>query len=209
LSYDAPAQLSSGRLAATLASMRSSITFLLFITLASVGCQSTTVVPLNPDDGTHLISFDGDTLRFYTSADFIYEPFGPIPTPSDIRRSMPPWLAIDSIQRDEHYFYSLTSSQAQFMLFVDQDSEATRSSYVQAGSLTTPMLTISSGFRIGDRIERFLKRQFATYPSSWNRSKVIEYASALAGDYQTYVFQADTLASVTFCCRDCIATFKF
>lgn len=79
----------------------------LFLTLGAD--DTTTYVPKRPDDDIRLRSFAGDTLSFWTCADHIFDPFGPMRSVSDIRRTELRGFHLDSLRRGEYIFYKLTN----------------------------------------------------------------------------------------------------
>lgn len=150
-----------------------------------------------------ILDDSGDTLKLVTCSDFVYFPFGEIKTKFDLQTSNLKNFKIldrvETINNEESEFQILTLNSSRLILYFDNDSEASKHSYIFKGEIRDINVYLNDGIMIGMTKEDFFSTFFKDFPKELNKKyNVIIFESCVQDITHTYTFNDNKLQSITF-----------
>ena len=146
-----------------------------------------------------------DTLELVICSKFVYFPFGKIENETDLKKSqLTTFKASKKRNSNGHEVRILKFQSSKLILFLDDDSERTVSSYIVKGEIVDPEIKFINDIRIGMTKEKFFELFFDTFPVMLaERCNEIGLIACVDGTNHYYSFKNNKLYSVRFECPVC------
>ena len=163
-------------------------------------------VTTKPDFGFSLIrKISKDSLELVICSKFVYFPFGKIENDTDLKESqLTNFKASKERDSDGHEVRILKFHSSKLILFLDDHSERTVSSYIVKGEIVDPEIKFINDIRIGMTKEKFFELFFDTFPVMLaERFNEIGLIACVDGTNHYYSFKNNRLYSVRFECPVC------
>jgi hypothetical protein len=172
-------------------------------TLISVKLQNNWITPKTSFDFNSFIDFKGDTLGIATCAEYVYSPFGLINNKTELKSSkLSGFACIDKVEKMENgefEFQKLSLGSNRIILFFDNDTEASKSSYIFKGEVFDNNVVLDNDVKIGMSKKEFIDKFFDYFPEKLtNRYQIIVFESCVQDIRHTYKFSNDRLESIKF-----------
>jgi len=170
------------------------------------------LTPKKSFDLNSLRKSSDDTLHLVTCCNYVYFPFGKLTDKSSITTSLLKNFTITSFKRDTFTNTNITPTffewsesvdlglaDNKLKIFLDNDPEASKHSYIRGGQINDSKVTFSDNIKIGMSMEDFYKKFFDYFPTELNKTyNVVEFESCVADITHIYTFEKGQLNSVKF-----------
>jgi hypothetical protein len=150
-----------------------------------------------------LIGCAGDTLSLVSCSDFVFYPFGEVKSKKDIENGLLKSFSvsdkIDTMENGIYEFQILKHGKSRLILFLDDDEEATRHSYIFKGDIYESDINFKDSIKIGMSKRQFINTFFDYFPEELlDKYKFIVFESCVEDIRHTYTFNENELQSVNF-----------
>ena len=174
------------------------------------------VTPKKTFNFNSLGKYSGDTLHLVTCAQYVYSPFGLLTDKSTLKTSLLKDFKIISCKLDTFTNIMLPSDPSddfkqwsesielelgtnKLNLFLDNDPEASKHSYIRGGQIVDSKVVFSENIKIGMDIEDFLRKFFDHFPTELTKKyKVVEFEACVTDLTHVYTFDNGHLRIVKF-----------
>ena len=168
--------------------------------------QEMNILPKSSFALNSIVNSSGDTLYLVTCSKYVYFPFGDIKSEVDLKSSLLRGFSITPKKagaKTELEILKLHTNK--LILFFDDDSTTTMTSYIVKGEINERGVNFINGIEIGITKADFFKRFFTFFPEKLeNKYKTVIFESCVTGIKHVYSFDDNKLHSVTFDCVDCV-----
>jgi hypothetical protein len=161
------------------------------------------LIPKSKYDFTLLHDGFSDTLSLITCAEYVFSPFGTLNDKSDIPHSkLKNFKLSNRIKKmdvGDFEFQFLTLKSSRLILFLYNDPEATKHSYIFKGEIKDNEVNFVEGIKIGMTKDAFFLTFFESFPVDLLKQyRFVELKSCIEDITHTYFFKDNILQSVNF-----------
>jgi hypothetical protein len=161
------------------------------------------VSPKKSFEFNSLISSSNDTLSLVTCSEYVYSPFGQINNRNEINngllRNFSVTNKIETMNNNTFEFLILKHGASRLILFLDNDPESSKHSYIFQGDINDSDVNFIYGIKIGMSKELFITNFFDSFTNDLLVNyNIITFESCVQDIIHTYTFKADKLQSVNF-----------
>lgn len=171
------------------------------------------ITPKDTLEFNSLGNINGDTLHLVVCAEYVYSPFGHLEDRTDLKASLLKNFIIKVSKLDTFTNYMVSSSgykqkyetlemesgHNKLNLAFDNDTEASKHSYILSGEINDNQVSLLDNIRIGLSIGEFYKAFFTYFPDQLvKRYKVIVFESCVQSITHVYTFENERLKKIIF-----------